>query len=261
MLKDINKHPRDSLIKFEENGHVYTYNGKINPISVTTIIHKYFPKFDADAIIFKMMSSKKWTSSKYFGMTKEQIKNEWNGNGKNSAHLGTLMHAAIEHYFNFVYPDIPDFTNNNSIEFNQFLGFWKEFSRNNPQWKPYRTEWIVYDEDKNLAGSIDMCLSNDEGQIVILDWKRSKEIKRNNNWQRGFGPFKHMDDCNYNHYTLQLNIYRHILETKYDKQIIAMYLVICHPNQQCAEVIPIETKVDEIISLWNLLPIPNSVAH
>jgi ATP-dependent exoDNAse (exonuclease V) beta subunit len=255
MLKDINKHPRDNLIKFEEIGHRYTYNNVMNPISVTTIIHHYFPKFDADKIIDKMMASKKWPSSEYYGMAKEEIKKQWSDNGRNASQLGTTMHASIEDYFNLTYPIIPEPTENHTPEFIQFLTFWKTYNSKFPEWRPYRTEWVVYDEDKKLAGSIDMTLCNDAGQINIMDWKRSKKIERMNSWQRGFGPFSHLDDCNFNHYTLQLNIYRHILETKYNKQIVGLYLVICHPNQTSAQFLPVDKKVDEIAALWNLLPL------
>ena len=250
-------HPRDALIIFEENGHVYTYNNTMHPISVTTVIHNFFPKFDADSIILKMQKSKNWINSKYYGMTKEQIKNKWSSDGKEASHLGTLMHASIENYFNFVYPNEYIPKESDSKEFLHFLGFWKAFSAKNPEWKPHKCEWIVYDEDKCIAGRIDFILKNDKDQYVILDWKRSKEIKKNNIWQKGFDIFNHLDDCNYNHYTLQLNIYRHILETKYNKQVVAMYLVICHPDNSCAEVIPVNKKVDDILNLWNCLPLKN----
>ena len=34
------------------------------------------------------------------------------------------------------------------------------------------------------------------------------------------------------HYCLQLNFYRHILMTKYNKKVVGMMLVILHPNQE-----------------------------
>ena len=251
MLEQINAHPRDSQIIFYEEGHKYVYlpnNTKF--ISVTTIIHEYFPKFDADKIIANMMGSSKWTDSKYYGMTPEQIKKVWDQNRDEAANSGTKMHKRIENFYNQVPEDAPMTT-----EYSYFLQFWKEFQHVNPDFFPYRSEWIVYDEGKNLAGSIDFILSNKEGELVILDWKRSKSINTSNRWQKGFGPFEGLDDCNYMHYTIQLNCYRHILETKYNKTILGMYLVILHPNQICAEIIPVEKKVDIISALWERLPL------
>jgi hypothetical protein len=65
---------------------------------------------------------------------------------------------------------------------------------------------------------------------LIYDWKRSKEIKAENRFQTGLGPLAHLPDCNYWHYSLQLNVYRWILETLYGLDVAEMYLLILHPD-------------------------------
>lgn len=250
MLEHKNKHERDHKISFKDEGHIYTYDNKENFTSVTTLIHNFFPKFDSDKIIDKMMKSKNWGNSKYYGMSKEEIKHLWNENGRKASEAGTLMHASFEDFFNGQLNDEPS-----TLEFKQFKAYWNKFQKVNPSWFPYRTEWIVYDEVKKIAGSIDMTFSNPQGELIIVDWKRSKNIQTSNHWQKGFGPFSHLDDCNYNHYTLQLNIYRHILENHYNKKVLAMYLVVCHPNQIHANVIQVHRKDQEILNLWKYLPL------
>ena len=42
----------------------------------------------------------------------------------------------------------------------------------------------------------------------------------------------HLDNCNYIHYSLQLNTYRWFLETLYGLEIGDMYIVIFHPNNK-----------------------------
>ena len=64
---------------------------------------------------------------------------------------------------------------NNSIEFQQFLKYQEDYK----DLKPYRTEWMIYDEELKLAGSIDMVNENSDGTLQIRDWKRSKQIVRN----------------------------------------------------------------------------------
>jgi len=83
----------------------------------------------------------------------------------------------------------------------------------------------------------------DPSKLVIVDWKRSKEIKRTAYNQVGKGPLSMVPDCNFYHYSLQLNLYRWILEKQYGKSIVGMYLVVVHPNQgtYIEEVVP-ETK-------------------
>ena len=125
-----------------------------------------------------------------------------------------------------------DFSNkvDEHIEWEYFL----EFIKDNPYLKPYRTEWMIYDEDLKIAGSIDMVYENPDGTLSIYDWKRSKEITKVNNWDK-FATNKiinHMPDANFWHYALQLNTYKSILESKYDKKIKDLYLVRLHPDAE-----------------------------
>ena len=247
LLAQKNPHPRDSNIQFFEEGHEYKIVGfDKKPTSVTTLIHHYFPEFDADVIIDKMMSSKNWPNSKYFGKTKEQIKEEWDKNRDEAAKQGTIMHKGIENFFN----EEP-VENRDSKEFQMFLNFWNDMMAQYPTLKIYRTEWLVYDESIGLAGSIDCVLEDDKGNLYILDWKRSKEIKTENKFDKGKAPFDNYDHCNYWHYSLQLNFYRHILQTKYNKKVVFMMLVVLHPNQSsysCHSVLDID-----LTSVWSTL--------
>lgn len=247
LLAKTNPHPRDQNITFQEEGHLYKITGiDERPISVTTLIHNFFPVFNADLVISKMMKGRNWVNSKYFGQSKEQIKEGWKKSGEEAAKLGTLMHADIERYLNS-----EPVVNPNSTEFKYFLSFWEQFNKVNQGFFPYRTEWLVYDEAKKLAGSIDCVLSNAAGELVILDWKRSKEIKMENKYEKGLGPFMCLDNCNYWHYTLQLNLYRHMLETRYGKKVLGMYIVVLHPNNSHYLVHLIQRY--DIASVWDSL--------
>src|SRR5258708_29054911 len=242
-LSIINAHPRDKQIKFEEEGHLYyIYNEDYilldaPRLSVTTLIHNYFNHFDADSCITKMMKSRNWINSKYHGMTADEIKFKWDKEGKESSSLGTKMHYNIEQFLNGI--NVKD----DSIEFKFFLKFWDDFNAKYPQFIINRTEALVFYENfgkdhVTLCGSIDCMLHDEDDNIIILDWKRSKEIKTENRYQHGYYPFNTMPDTNFSHYTLQLNIYRHILESKYNKNVIFMMLVILHPNQVNYKCIP-----------------------
>ena len=207
-----NAHPRDEFVHFDEGPHIYTVRGEGGYTSVTTLNHSYFGDFDADGIITNILKGKKMQDPtyRYFGMTREEIKAQWAKNGKEASGSGTQMHADIEYYYN----DLP--VENNSIEYSYFKQFLKDF----PELKPYRTEWVVYDEALKLAGSIDMIFENPDGTLQIYDWKRVKQIKYDHdtcfgNEQYGkLDCIKHIPDTNYWHYSLQLNTYKKILETK-----------------------------------------------
>lgn len=223
-LKTQNTHPRDSGIVFDEEPHVYYVHGDSNNTSVTTLVHQYFPKFDADAVIKRMMFSKNWKNSPYYGKTADEIKEQWKQNGLDATTKGTHLHKSIEMFYNNV-----DVIDNDTPEYEMFKQFYNDHK---DVVEPYRTEWEVYDEQHKIAGSIDMVFRNkDDGTYSIYDWKRTKEIKMKNAYgSRGAFPLESFHDCNYVHYSLQLNIYKKILETNYGIKIRDMYLVCMHPT-------------------------------
>lgn len=260
-------HPRDKNIQFYEDGHKYTISTDPDTkyTSVTTWNHTHFAQFDADLIITRMMNGKNWNEyNKYWGMTPEQIKAQWNANRDNVSNAGTDLHYEIECFhndkrFQFEYTNkelyeiyMADNSKNlekTSLEWQYFINFIKD----NQHLKPYRTEWMIYDEDIKIAGSIDMVYENSDGSLSIYDWKRSKLITQSNTYNKyAITPeISHIPDTNYWHYSLQLNTYKYILETKYDKKIKDLYLVRLHPDaeEQNYELIKLPDLSKEIKNL------------
>jgi len=228
-LKQKHPHPRDRRIAFDAGPHVYTIDNdpSVKYTSVTTWNHTHFDHFDADAIIQRMMSGKNWPQSKYYGMTRDQIKAGWDKNRDEDASAGTAMHYNIECAYN---GSLLDDVDDGSVEFGYFRRFHSDHSG---LLEPFRTEWTIFHEEMRLSGSIDMVFKNlDDGTYSIYDWKRSKEIKKTS-----FGgafaktpEIEHLPDSNYWHYSLQLNTYKTILEQKYGMVIRDMFLVCLHPD-------------------------------
>ena len=239
-----NRHPRDNHIHFDEPTHVYTVNGSSKGnCSTTGFVHHFFPHFDADATIKKMMSSRKWPESKWFGMTAKAIKDKWSADGKEASEAGTNMHLGIEMVMNGAEDQVPADTKK-TMEWQFFKNYWKADSE---KFEPWRTEWEVWDSDLKLSGSIDMVYRNkNDGTFAIYDWKRSKEIKTENTFGNGFGPCAALPDCNFSHYTLQLNVYKWFLETHYGLKISELALVVIHPNNKDYQVYKLDF-VPEVI--------------
>lgn len=239
-LSLLNPHERDSNIHFEAGPHIYTiHDGNENDVadgnkknkkytSVTTWNHQHFSKFDSDAIITSMMNSKNWSKSIYYGKTREEIKQEWDNKRDEAAQAGTKLHYDIECYYN----NNP--VKNNSIEYQYFIDFIEATNNTPSPLKPYRTEWMIYHEDLLLAGSIDMVYENDDGTLMIYDWKRSKEIKKTDNFLKFALTecISHLPDTNFWHYSLQLNTYKKMIEEKYGKKVTKLCLVCLHPNNK-----------------------------
>jgi hypothetical protein len=248
-----NVHPRDERIAFREEDHTYAIDGdRTGWTSCTTFIGTFYEHFNPDAVIAKMMGSRKWPESKYYGMTPDAIKKQWSDSGIEASTLGTRMHLDIEHYNNAdpvgnLAGD--EWAPQEGPEWNYFLDYERKWRV--PQGLvPYRTEWLVFKEEIKLAGSIDMVYRKPDGTLAIYDWKRAKEIKMENPWQKMYAPLDHLPDTNYWHYSLQLNIYRRILQEKYGETVSELALVILHPNNKSYKVVRINMMDDEVEAMF-----------
>jgi len=223
-----NPHPRDNRISFEEGPHIYTIDGvRGEYTSVTTWNHSHFAHFDPDKVIDGILKKPQWSndpSYKYYQKTRQEMKNMWKANGEKASSMGTQMHANIEYFYN------NEPVQDNSLEYQYFMKFQNDHSH----LIPYRTEWMIFHEELMLCGSVDMVFKDPhQDGIYIYDWKRVLELK----YEDVFGNktahtqcISHIPDTNFHHYSLQLNVYRHILEQKYNQKVLGLYLVTLHPD-------------------------------
>ncbi len=225
LLKNMHLHIRDNALTFEPVAHKYFINGVPTIGSVTGLLHDFVNEFNADTAIQMMRRSRNWPRAEYLQdglpMTDEQIKSKWEHNRVDAANQGTYMHLTFELYLN-------RWTiSNYSVEMNIFLKYLSTLDG----LTAYRTEWMIYGEDLNLAGSIDFVATRSDGALVLFDWKRTKELhtKYSNRFQSMTGPLSHLADCAGMHYRLQLNVYRYILEKYYGQKVHSMFVVGCHP--------------------------------
>jgi hypothetical protein len=87
--------------------------------------------------------------------------------------------------------------------------------------------------------------------LVIYDWKRCREITKTNSANKfaTHPSIEHLPDTNYWHYALQLNIYKYILQAKYDKIVTDLYLVVLHPEAptyKCIKLPDLQAEVSEL---------------
>tara|TARA_X000000950_G_scaffold289478_1_gene413971 strand:- start:8236 stop:9027 length:792 start_codon:yes stop_codon:yes gene_type:complete len=242
LLEEKNRHERDSQIFFFEDSHVYQYQNRTF-ISVTTVIHSLFEPFNEDDAIQRILTSTN-PSSKYKHKSFQDIRNMWAEQKEASLSAGLHLHKDIENFYNH------ESIINSSPEYQYFLNF----VRDHHHLIPYRTEWKIFDEDYDIAGTIDMCYV-DKGFLTIYDWKRVRNISRENKFQKFAIKKKlsHLPDNNFTHYALQLNLYRFILERKYGKVVQKMFLVVLHPENQNEDyiLVPIPTMRKEIKIILN----------
>lgn len=251
VLHLLHPHPRDSQIKFDEPTHVYSidwdgtgeYVSEGN-VSVSKVYKKHFEEFDSDRVIDRMMSSRRWSYSKYYGLTKTQIKKEWETNRDEAATAGSLHHLACELHYNGM-NSLFKGSGKNTKAVEQFLQFTEDHAR----LRPFRTEWQLWtDRDHLLCGTPDILFfspdhvpGSDTLTLTMYDWKNSKKIhvKPFNSKDVGKGAFECVPNTNYHHYAIQLNTYKYFLEKYYAPMKVGdhiynkilideMYIVVMH---------------------------------
>ena len=124
LLSEINRHPSDSRIRFREEGHKYWIDDDdTNLISSTGFIQQFFPKFESDKVITAIINNEKYNDPeyKYYKMSENDIKKQWEENGSNASKEGTKLHANIEYFYNGL--DVE----NTSPEYQQFLNFNEDY--------------------------------------------------------------------------------------------------------------------------------------
>ena len=156
----------------------------------------------------------------------EEIKDMWEKNGREAANRGTWMHHTFEMHLNreLIVDDSHEFQ-----LFRQFLATLVGFTA-------YRTEWEIFAERERLAGSIDFAAKDVFGELMLVDWKRSKNLsgKYQNKFKRMQHPLEHLDDISGWHYRLQLNCYKYIIEQYYGMVVSKMLVVCTHPDNGAA---------------------------
>lgn len=218
-------------IAFTEETHKYE---SIDPreniawVSVTSIVGMYKQPFNGKEISERVAKSKK---SKWFGMTPELIQATWKKEADRACDLGTWYHKqreddllscdTINRYGADlrVFPPLMD-TNGRKISPDQRLQ------------EGIYPEHMVYLNSAGICGQSDL-VEVVNGKVNITDYKTNKEIKTSSfkNWegvsQRMAPPLTHLDDCNLNHYNMQLSLYMYVI-LKHNPRLQPGELVIHH---------------------------------
>lgn len=224
-IKNIHEQLWDAFsdIYFEEETHKYTDSLGTNYTSATTWISQFGEKFDSEGCA-KRKSAKT-------GVPFEDYLKEWAYKGEYACNIGTQIHSVLENLWYKKDYRFDKSLNEKFPEMEEDFNFRKErcktlFNKLKKVYCPVENEFIVYDQPNGVCGTIDFLAWNRVKKIYsIIDWKTSKEFQVNNHWgKKMLEPFSDMDEANCNHYSLQLSLYKYMLEKKTDIRIGEMVL-------------------------------------
>ena len=211
---------------FEEKTHTYFYQGKKVKHSVTQFIHRFFEEFDKENI------SKKYAIK--HGLNQQDVIDEWERSGKISTLSGTIIHSYLENAkrgktleLDYSKAKIEGLYDEVYERVQKLLPKAEAFHRDTlNKLFPIQLEYTVGIEDL-IAGNIDLLCWNEKAQeFQIWDYKNVKDFTTTNNYgKKCLSSFSELPDCHLTKYSIQLNMYKAILQRALNVKIGKCYLV------------------------------------
>lgn len=234
-------HPVTGLqITFDAAFHTYTDETGLSYTSVTRAVKDAFPLFDADGSISERVALRE-------GLTPEQVRSNWKEAGRIAARSGTRLHETAEAIIRGEAPPYEPESEEERANFSAAWGFIQRM-RGELGFEILDVEQIVFSPHLRIAGTVDLIARRD-GMIWVMDWKTNREIVRENRYGGfGFWPIERIPDINFEHYTLQLNVYQTIMALEgYFEPEQAYGRALLHVRDGNVEVIPVREDRNAVI--------------
>ena len=243
--------------KFFENGHYYTYKDKQVGVSVTKYISQFENEFDSDTLSQKVADKN--------GISQFEVLNEWKRKGEYSCLKGTAIHEWLQdNYANREYKfdlsqleEYPEYYKIEDIEHLKQMAI--DFIND------YKNRYILIGDeilcgipDFDIASAIDLLFYDTvNNEVVLADIKTNTDLK---GWKstpsyvkKMLQPLEDIKDITFEHYKIQLSIYRYFLE-EYAHIPISdnMFIVYLSEKEESYNIIQIpylKNEVEKILKL------------
>jgi hypothetical protein len=193
---------------FDEGSHVYRMNN-IKYDSVTTFIKTFKVPFDRD------YWSKKKAEER--GVDVSVILNEWQDKANVATSLGTKVHKYIEDFWSGNEPEYPE----DEKLLGRIQSFIDIYNRKLNVLLPLKSELKIFSKRWRLAGTVDQPFlfwsqERQKAYLIIGDWKTNGEFRDDSHpkgrYKKLLRPFSHLYENHLNEYSIQISLYRLILE-------------------------------------------------
>jgi len=197
-------------IDFDNINHIYTINSK-RLFSASSFVAKHSSKFDAK--IISRNCEKAWK------VPSNTIQDMWKSNGRLSADFGTVVHKALEYYFNYKeagakISDAKDMEDNYAMPKHPFLksvieGLEKVYTH---EGKIYH-EAFVTDVETLRCGQVDVLQVLDEKKKIcsIVDYKVNVSAEEESSKGKLLEPFNKLPKNKLSKYQIQMSFYADML--------------------------------------------------
>lgn len=227
----------DPKFVFDEKEHIYRYDGKII-YGTTSFLERFVKPFDAD-----YWSKKKADEE---GITQEEMLARWDAKRDRSCDLGHSVHSYIEHFYE---KGLTDLTDDNEAN-ERIVKFHAIYESKLKPLQNIGSEIRIFSKKWGIAGTLDQ-LYLYEGAVIVGDWKTNQKIKTDKDFCFGklLPPFQGYKENELNKYSLQISLYRLILE---EAGIHTDYGFICHiPGDGDAKIYKLKDFRAELRAYFN----------
>ena len=243
ILKELNKF---NNVVFTEDGHTYTIDGK-PATSVTTFIGKFKKPFERDFWATK--------SAKKENKTLQEILDKWDSISLRACNKGSKFHAFAENYINnkvlpnIIYDFDIDMKAYDKIE-SHFLKFYEDSKEN---LIPVSSELCVGSSQLGICGMVDqLYYSKTLESLVIFDWKTNKKMSYKSKFKNNMlEPISHLPECEFTTYSLQLSLYKYIIELETKLDIKKCFIVWFNEKNDSYKLIECADYKKEIVNMLN----------
>lgn len=208
---DVSELDKFNDIVFDEEPHKYYLNGK-EFTSATTLLHE-FSGFDSDAAAERV--------AKKEGKTKQEILDKWQRSADFACKRGTRLH----HYLEYIFGGEPCQIGESAKNLYPIADQFKQDIDNDGKLTIIKQEFRLYDEEWQICGTVD-ALGIVDGYLYLIDWKTNKKFNKFNSYgSKLLGDFSDLDDCELHNYSLQLSLYKLMIERNTKLKIKGLILV------------------------------------
>ena len=267
-------------IKYYDEPHKYYIDGEPT-ISCTGFIHKFENDFEdginkpnsmADRYAHKQnfypMESDRYGRPDYSKpkpkeecVTEEDIKKLWKYKNNHGTYEGSTLHDYIENYLNNkIYPEPKEspeglkFEETYNVMKQHFHNFYDDTVKKG-KLIPVISELVVGDKELMLCGMVDQLFWNERYQCYqIWDWKTNTRLRGENNYgNKMTGCLRMLDECELNTYSLQLTIYKKIIEKNTNLKLGSCHLVWFNEENDNYKIINCEDYSDHVENMFSEL--------
>ena len=196
---------KDPRFRFEPGPHRY-FLGERELTSATSWLKQFSEPF--------MREERAAAMEAKYGNPAQHYLDEWD----RAADIGTKTHQFIEDYYNhqlgLAISPPPLLHGDGEISL-RALKFLELATGRLVDLEPVGQELRLFNEAWGVCGTLDfLARHKPSGKLFIVDWKTSKKIATDQDkiWRNLKGPFADLADHEHNKYSLQISLYRVILE-------------------------------------------------